>query len=231
MNVGFVIRWFVSLVLVSPEVWGSTLVLDSFSSGDFVLDQNSPGFTSAITGPIGSQRHSLVSSRVFSPGTTSQATLNSSIGILSFEVDGTSLDSRPLELALTYAPGGPFSLLGYDALVFDFASVSGSGFIIVELGSPSDTYGPEVPRVPIDSAGSITFPFSELTFGTGGSVDSFNALQITFEAETEQFSFTLNEVRAVPEPSAVYLAGIGVLCLLRRRRVLQPLSSCASLVS
>jgi hypothetical protein len=110
-------------------------------------------------------------------------------------------------------------LLGYDAFEFDFTSLEGTGFLVVELGSPSAVYGPEANRVAIDTAGVVTLPFSQLNFANNGTLGSFDVITFTFEAESQEFSMTVNEIRAVPEPSVLALAtSFLVTILLRRRR-------------
>ena len=99
--------------------------------------------------------------------------------------------------------------------------VSGTGFLVVELGGgTAAVYGPETNRITIDRAGLLTVPFSELNFGASGRIDNFTGLLFTFEAESENFSMTLDEIRAVPEPSAFVLTMFSVSILLRRRRLI-----------
>jgi hypothetical protein len=202
----------VSLFLVGCSgTFGSTLVLDTFTEGEFRLSPEDPKTASLITGPIGTTRDAAISGRLATQDTILESTLSTVAGQLSFFVDGVSrIDPRRLDLCLSYVLGGSYNLLGYNAFEFEFSSLSGVGFIIVELGRASDLYGSEVPRVRVDSAGTLTFPFEALAFGTAGSVESFEGLHITFEAESEQFSFTLDEIRIVPEPNLLGLAMLGV---------------------
>jgi hypothetical protein len=109
-------------------------------------------------------------------------------------------------------------LLGYDAFEFDFSSLSGTGFLIAEIGSPSATYPPDTTnRIALGASGVVTLPFSELNYGDSSTIGSFHSIHFVFEADSQEFSFGLNEIRVVPEPSAWLLIGSGAGALLLRR--------------
>lgn len=198
----------------------STIVIDSFNEGSFNLSFGGDlTNTSSVSSPLGDERRSRINDREAMQGAIVTSTLNDSAGTLAFAVDGLSTDStRPLDLRVTYSQGGPFSILGYDAFELDFSALTGTGFLLVELGSRSDVYGPTANRIDLNGPGVVTVPFSELNFGTNGSIDSFSSLHLTFEADTEQFSMTLNEIRVVPEPSVVALTMPFLLTILLSRR-------------
>ncbi len=199
----------------------ATLVLDSFDQGPFSLSLSGPVTNNSTIGsPFGSDRSATISERLAASGATMTSTLDESAGLLSLSIDGQSnLASRPLDLRLQYSGGGPFSLLGYNAFEFDFSNLAGSGFLIAELGGGSTAvYGPSTNRISLSSSGVTTVPFSALNFGTTGSIDSFTSLHFTFEADTEQFSMTLNEIRVVPEPSVIALLMPFLLTVLLGRR-------------
>ena len=50
------------------------------------------------------------------------------------------------------------------------------------------------------------------------SLDSFSVLRFIFEARSPEFSFTLDEIRLVPEPSAALLSLMAAASLLSIRR-------------
>ncbi len=209
-----------ALVVSNNPVSAATLVIDSFTEADFFLSvEGDTSITSDVSTPFGTRRFSRISDRIAASGTVMTSTLDSSAGTLSFNVNGQSTGSSPLDLRASYSQGGPFSVLGYNAFEFDFSALEGSGSLIIELGSGSAVYGPSANRVTINSAGTLSVPFTSLNFGTGGSVPSFQAMHFTFEADTDQFSFTLDEVRVVPEPGAsiLLLLGAGSMALRRRR--------------
>jgi hypothetical protein len=137
--------------------------------------------------------------------------------MLSFVVEGQPITTNRLDLRIHYSQGGPFSILGYNAFEFDFSALTGTGALIVELGRGSAIYGPETHRIPLESPGLVSVPFSELNYGAGGSVEQFFAIHFVFEANTDQFSFTLDEIRLVPEPGSFQLAVLGLIFLSRRR--------------
>lgn len=209
-------------IILAGAAQGASLILDSFTEGEHFLSLGGrTGTGMPITGPAVTNRSSTLSVREAAPGTTMTSTLSTTAGTLDFFVDGVSINSRPLNLRLGYRMISPlpFSFSGYSALEFDFSAMSGTGHLIVELGSGSDIYGPETHRILLNEPGTVLVPFDQLNFGAGGSVDSFLFMHFAFEAASEQFSFTLDEVRAVPEPSsAALMAGFGVFLLTARRR-------------
>jgi hypothetical protein len=204
------------------RVAGATLLLDSFNEGSYNLSYSGQlNATSTISSPLGSRRDARLNNRDAIAGAVVTSTLDDTLGTLSFSVNGLSSNTlRPLDLRMSYSQGGPFSILGYSAFELDFSSVTGAGFLIIELGSETAIYGPSAYRISINNPGTVSVPFSNLNFGTNGSINSFNALHFTFEAATEQFSMSLNEIRVVPEPSSFLLFLVGVVgtTLHRRRR-------------
>lgn len=205
--------------LSSFTAQGASLVLDSFTEGDHFLSHDDDlEAVAAVTTPFGTSRRTTLGIPRLAPGTTVASTLSTTDGTLGFVVDGVSSISRPLSLRMSYRYGGPFSLLGYSAFEFDISALSGSGSLIVELGSQS-TYRPTANRIALTGPGTVSVPFSELNFGSNGSIESFSALHFTVEAETEEFSMTLDEIRVVPEPSTTVLSmPLALTLLLRRRR-------------
>jgi hypothetical protein len=202
----------------------ASLSVDSFTDGDFFL---SLGVRTAIgtniDGPIGTFRLVSISSREATEGSSISAALSTSSGTLSLDIDGQSMFAeRPLYLDMDYASGGPYSIAGFDAFEFDFSGMAGTGSLIVALGGTSGIFGPETLRVPLTGPGLVEVPFDQLNLGILGFIDSFYAMQIRFEAETTQFSFTLDEIRLVPEPSSLACLLVGGLCLFWIRRAVRP---------
>lgn len=209
------------LGIISTTAIGSaaSLIVDSFTEGSYMLTLGGDtSATSVVTSPFGSSRAAGISNRIAAPGTTMTSTLDTGTGSVSFGVNGQSTGSGALHLGMSYSQGGPFSLLGYDAFELDFSSLSGTGFLIVGIGSPPDVYGPATHRVPLNSSGTVTVPFNLLNHGTSGAIDSFIALNFEFEAESQEFSFGLDEIRVVPEASTVLLVVLSAGTLLLRRR-------------
>lgn len=198
----------------------AAVVVDSFTEDSFELDSENSVVETSVDLAFANRRSSRINPEFGQPSTSMSSTLDTGSGNLSFSVDGTSnISSRPLDLRMSYSQGGPYDISGFSAYEFDFTSLSGSGFLIVELASSSSNYERLTTRIDLNSAGTLTVPFDSVNFGAGGSLDSFPATHFVFEAETEQFSFVLDEVRVVPEPSPMLLLGLGVSGLFIRRRV------------
>jgi len=211
---------FAILALLTRLSEASTIVVDSFTEGPYNLSYGSDlNNTSAVSSPLGSSRFSRINDREAIAGAVVTSTLDDSLGTLNFAVDGLSSNAaRPLDLRLAYSQGGPFSIVGYSAFEFDFSAVTGAGFLIIELGSATAVYGPTTNRINLGGPGVVTVPFSQLNFGTNGSINSFNSLHFTFEAATEEFSISMNEIRVVPEPSVIALVMPFLLTILLGRR-------------
>lgn len=200
--------------------FAASLVVDSFTEGEFMLSLGGDtSANSAVASPLGARRAVSISNRLVAPGSTITSTLDADVGSLSFYVNGQSTGNSPLRLSISYSEGGPFSLLGYDAFEFEFSSLSGTGFLIAEIGSPSATYPSETTnRIALGSPGAVVLPFSDLNFGNNGSIDSFHVIHFVFEAESQEFSFGLDEIRVVPEASTMLLIAFGAGSILLRRR-------------
>jgi hypothetical protein len=199
------------------------VVVDTFDQTPFTISLAPPHFhgnTHPVNLPIGEARTDSLNPRTPAPGTIMTATLDDTAGTLSLSASGSSLSPRvPLDLRQTYRGGGPYSILGFSGFVFEFSDVQGVGALIVNLGSELAIYPPEAHRIPIIGPGALFYPIDQVNFGPRGSLDSFPALHFVYEAHSPEFSFTLDEIRLVPEPGAVPFVAIGVgMLLLHRRR-------------
>ena len=88
----------------------------------------------------------------------------------------------------------------------------GQGAVVAFVGaSPGDNI-----IVPLAGPGLLYYPFSNIA--TNGGFEDLSLIQFRFVAKTADFSFSLEEITLVPEPSTVALAGIAAAGLLRRRR-------------
>ncbi|MGJ8724794.1 MAG: PEP-CTERM sorting domain-containing protein [Roseibacillus sp.] len=209
-------------VVALAKVQAATFVLDSFDSGSFSLSESGQHFDSdRIGSPLGFNRDVRIRSGLATPGTSMMSVLNSSTDTLSLNFNGESESSiRPLDFRVSYKIGEPFSLLGSTAFELDLSAFSGAGFLVVELGG-GDTgfYGPNANRIALNGPGTLTVPFSELNFSPGSTIDSFSSTRFVFEAESEQFSLTLDEIRVVPEPSSfLFLSLAGLFGVTKRLR-------------
>jgi|GEM_PF-2486363 len=210
----------IAIADVDGQGMGASLVVDSFTESAFMLETGGlSGDASAITSPLGETRSAGITTRFLAPGTILSSTLDTGMDeSLTFTVNGTSTSqSMPLDLRASYFGGGARSILGFSDFELDFSSLSGQGNLIVELGSQSIPDG-NTNRIALGSPGLLSIPFNQLNFGTNGSLGSFLALHFTFEAVSDNFTFELDEIRLVPEPSSAVLLGLGVAPLLLRRR-------------
>jgi hypothetical protein len=209
--------WIVSTSLAASAV----TVIDSFDSGSLFLSLGGvSGKALAIATPFGTSRSARLDTRRAPAGAVMAATFApSGGGSLSFFADRTGSPEGVglMRMNTSYSGGGIYRFSGFSALELEFADVIGSGFVIVEVGTGRDP-GPMSHRLAVDAAGVLRVPLEQVNEDGFWSVESFHALHFTFESDSDVFSFTLNEIRAVPEPSAALFALVGVGALMRRRR-------------
>jgi len=116
-------------------------------------------------------------------------------------LDGGSVASgnlaRPTQIASVpytgFTVGNPFAIVWFDATTLGGTAVVGTKY------------------------GVYTNP--GLILPADGSTLSFNSLFVGAESTTNTASNTLNSLEVVPEPSAALLGAVGVIGLLRRRRI------------
>ncbi len=145
------------------------------------------------------------------------STLNPSTGKLFFFATGTST-FFPLSLTLVYHGPTLHNIIGCTEFILGFSELSGVGTLYIELGGSTGVFNEH--RVDLTGPGEVHYPISDVYQGTGHTLDSFNVLTFRFESRSPQFSFTLDEIRLVPEPSGALLTvavGAGFLALRRRR--------------
>jgi PEP-CTERM motif len=195
----------------------ATLIVDTFEQGNFFTDIMG-GFNQDVTLPFAVHRsHSLGGCPL--PGAHLATALNSALGTVTLSVSGTPAGNTPycpLGLDLIYWGSGPHDITSYTGFMLGFTELSGSGTLYVEVGG-EEGFG-IVNRLEIPGAGDFFYPLSRVYENTGASLDSFRVLKFTFEARTTEFSFTLDEIRLVPEPGSAALLGLAALGVCRRKR-------------
>ena len=198
----------------------AVILVDTFDQGGFSIFR--PGGNPSdemVNLPLGTQRGAELSGWASSPGSTMTSTLNSSTGKLNFIASGTATNPTfPMSLSLVY--GGPdlHSIAGCTEFILGFSELSGVGTLYIELGGSNGFTG--VLRVDLTGPGELHYPVTGVYEGAGHTLDSFNVLTFKFESRSSQFSFTLDEIRLIPEPSASVLAlaaGAGLLAWRRRK--------------
>ena len=202
--------WLISILLVPSPAFA--LVVDSFDVGDFHLYIHNSNTISESTDEdftIGNNRYSRLNDLLATPSTIMTSDLVSARGELSFFASGQSINSRPLDLSISYSLGGPYDISGYSDFLFHFTEVTGTGFVVIQLGTQL-VPDSETLRVPITEAGWLAVPFAQVNVNTVPfqNFDYFHNLHFTFEAQSQTFGFTLDEISlaAVPEPAHAALA-------------------------
>jgi hypothetical protein len=123
----------------------------------------------------------------------------------------------PYVLPLRYRNGGPYSILGQTAFELDFSEFAGAANLIIQLGSEA-LVEPSMARVALSGPGTLAVPFDRINLTAGGSLGSFNEIHFLFETASAAVSFSLDEIRIVPEPSTMSLLSVTAGLLLRRNR-------------
>ncbi len=200
---------FFALVGSNTHAIAASLTLDSFSEGDFLLQKGGDDFVDTmINSPLIDRRRVYGSSL----GTWS-VSLSPSSGSLNYSItDIPSGQSARLGMSIRYS-GNTVDLLGYDAFLFDFTSVTGTALLDVQLNNQNvDAMIP----VTFDSSGQLFYPLSNIA---ANDLSSISDIIFRVIPQSDTFSFSLNEVSVVPEPSALVLfllGGAGIFWLRRK---------------
>jgi hypothetical protein len=201
--------------------FGATVLLDSFDTGDFRVAAGSPDFDNVSSSPINSP---FAESRSVALRDRRQVleTFTGSVASGSLQVDMFSnqgqLEFFPV-FFLKYVGENPTTLLSNQAFSFNFSEVTGNGTIYIQLDTQL-TVGSEDILVPISEAGRVIVPVDSFGIAPNSSLSSFQSINIDFEGRTPEFSFTLDEINVIPEPSTALLCFLAVNCLWRRKRFL-----------
>ena len=105
-----------------------------------------------------------------------------------------------------------FSLIGTDGFIIGVTNLTGSGELVISLnGGGGHTTIP----VTLSGPGDIFYPVSNI----GGiyDLDQLSRVSFHFIARSPDFSLTLAEISAVPEPSSVFMLGMGGIRFLASR--------------
>ena len=199
------------LFLAAGPMNAAVLVLDTFSEGQVNLSQDeSGGDTDVIPGkPFESREIGAANTGPYS------VTSVSGSGILNYTiaVRGQSAErSEFLSIFYTKSSSSSAKLLGVDAFVLKVTSIVGEGNLTISLNVG---FSMTIP-VALNAPGEIIFPLSN--FGRPFDLNLITKVGFHFVPSSPNFSITLDEISAVPEPSASLLLGIGGWVCLRRRR-------------
>jgi|GEM_PF-1693881 len=194
---------------LGPASHAATIVIDSFVEGPFSLAEDGARTSQDLIA------ETIVNTRRAEGSGLGDwsAVLTLGSGFVEYNVREIIPAGRPFALFLSYSRSeGRFSLLGSDSFLLDFSAVSGSGILEIFLDS-SDTNS--VVQVPINSAGVLEYSFANMA---AGSLENINSVTISITPDASPFSFQLNEVALVPEPSALLLTLLGAVGVFRRKR-------------
>lgn len=209
-----------ALLLSIQSLSAVMIVVDDFNEGNLSLSlSGTTSGSSVVTGGLGTVRSARIRARNSLAGTTLTSQLLGMNGYGAFALDEAgALPSTPAPgLHLAYGGAGSHSILGTSGFELDFGNVQGSGFLLVEVGGETVKTANSL-RVPITRSGTIWVPLEMVNLGRGGSLGAFSALHFDFHAQTTEFSFLLDQIRVVPEPSALLLLALSWPLLLGRRR-------------
>jgi hypothetical protein len=205
-------------VLVSDWAHSATLVVDSFTMGEFDIPDPQTSAQDSISSPIADTRIVSVIRPPSDPRVSARASLTSGSGTVTFVANtGGVILPTPRYFQITYTDSEFHSLLGCSAFSIEVSDLQGIGELIVRLGN-DDNVTPSDHRVPIAGTGELVVPFSELNYGANGSLDSFRTMHFQFRGLTEEFSISVDEIRVIPEPSSTVYGLVSTLLLWRRRR-------------
>ena len=199
-------------MIFSGPCHGASLVIDSFSDGTIAIGSGGSYLSPEV--PIASD---VVTTRgLYVAGSIDnwdwRADLNPPPGSFFFNADRLQTGGRVLRLSLNYDSTSSFSLSGYRAFELDLRAVTGKGLMEIIIASSDAS---QRIQVSIDSPGTVSYPFENLA---ASSLESLNRLSVHFFPEADDFSFTLDEIRVVPEPSGSLMVVLGIILGVSRRR-------------
>ena len=206
--------WTVGLLLLAaPWTPAEATVLDSFSEGEFHLESGGQQLArSDISSPLVSTRG--VEAYGIGPWSID---LVSGGGVLNCDVEDTGPPPGErgfFRMKLSYTrPGDPWSLRAYDAVVLDFLEVTGMAHLYMEIYPSSPSH--ELVWVPVTSAGEVSYSVSDMR---AEDLDDVRNMTVGIVPVSDTFSFSLNEISAVPEPSVGALLFASAAYLLGSRR-------------
>lgn len=199
------------LVAGAATAGAATLVVDDFTQGSFSVSESYPTMReSNLSLPVGENVSRLASGRGLAYWhASSTASFGGSINYtLELRADppyGTNY------LDIAYLRSGGFNLSGYDAFSLTVSGLVGMGEIMAYSGG-----SPDGSPVPITGTGELVIPFSMMN--TIAPIDRLTTLEFRLIGLTADFSVTLDQITAVPEPGSLVLLAGGMALLLATRR-------------
>jgi hypothetical protein len=201
-----------------PKAISATLLVDSFDQASYFTD-NLGHFSQNVSLPLANRRSpALRGCPAPDSGAIMESRLDAGTGKLSLFVSGAPVGNHPLcplGLSIAYNDNTIHDITGYTGFILGFSNMSGVGYMYVEVGGQD--LQAQVNRINLTGAGDFFYPLDQVYENVGFTKDSFNILIFTFQATSPEFSFTLDEIRLVPEASSSALLGATLLLLGSRR--------------
>lgn len=206
------------LVVASPHQAGAAVsTVDSFEGVDITLTPSGIDTSRDETGSL-----VAASRRVSGPSTSLwSAELSSVAGSLTYSI-ATRGARRPYEFALFIDYNDlpdRIDLSPFTALEFSVTELTGEGLLYASVNSSDPT---DSPPIPIDSTGSTLYQISR--FNASTFIHDITNLSFWVAPASDDFSITISEIRAIPEPEPMALVFLtaSVIAFKRRRAHSQP---------
>jgi hypothetical protein len=208
MTKSILLNCFLGLFLLSANrSHASTVLIDSFVEGSFRLDgppADSPiSNYSPIESPLAGSRGVVIRG-----GGAWSSILNTSSGTMSYDVRNSLAEPVGQSLFLTYyaKSGQKIDLLGQNGFLLKFSSLTGEG----DLGI---TVNGNLSLMRLTGPGEVLWNYSNIPIDL-----HLNQINISFTARTEDFSFILDEIAVVPEPTSLAFCSVALSGFIARRR-------------
>jgi hypothetical protein len=194
---------------LTPMAEGAGILVDSFSSGDFLLTRAGPSTHSTSALGTGFEGR-------FAQGSgarTWTATSDSGSGTLNYTISMRSEPEFTDYFLLRYTMNSSLlSLMGADTLMLHVVGLSGEGTLQAAFGNTPDSLDP---AITISGTGEQAFAFYDLF--PGGWNDQIGDIHLKLAPKSLDFSITLSEITIIPEAGSTALLLTGGLLMLARR--------------
>ena len=198
------------LTALTVQSQGATLILDSFSEGDFDLSYGGgQSDIDIISGEFLDSRRAVANT-----GSNFTAKLVTGSGVVHYTVDLRSMPQTDVLLSLIYTKQdrSSLSLLGVHGFALKIVGLRGLGELKVYLDGGSRNSI----TIPFTSTGNLFYSLAD----AGNTLPLNDVHQIGFQiiAKSPDFSIMLDQITVVPESTSVMWLGIGgILWAIRRR--------------
>jgi hypothetical protein len=201
------------LALKPVDLPAATIIIDTFDEGGYDLTGE---FPDSIRTNFSIIHSDLVGGRdVFPRGIGAWTMkLTPADGFTRYDVSTSVAAPIGQVLSLNYLPvaGQTINLLGQNAFLLKFSSLTGSGDL--QIGINGNLLGSF--ELGLTSSGEVIWPYSY--FPAGISLNTVNQLTFRFAAKSADFSFNLDEISLVPEPTSLTFSYLVLFGFIAKRR-------------